>query len=590
MTVDETLYHETESLLLPTPRILYPAKIPVRHWQLRSLVSSPSPGLLYYLDDHFVYCLNTTTRKRKLITCLPFSPRCLAVKYDWLCAGGPENGQFAAMKLPGTRSEDAVDPDLFLELNDSWRGRPDLSQEGSAGPVVRIKELGGSIVNSVTIYRPRAARDDRSTVAVFTNNDKTVRIFSLAQSTLVTTLELEVAANHATISPDGQHLVAVGDSQEVYFYKPIGSPSGSPDPSHRWEIYFNPPLRAGTDALFSTAFSPSSRLCAVASQDGTVTIFDTRYTDCSTHDAVVRSIPSSRPGTTAGAVRSISFSPDPWDLLVWTEHCGRICVLDTRDDFRSRQLIDLTAEADKVERAEVMCSPLEDLTDPRLRREQTDPAYIQSIYRQFREAHALAEHTTRRFSSSRGEDDTGNEPTTTSSHTLGTVPREGSPLEQRPAGVNYLPLLSAPRSLNTSLRDYIRERNLQRDRDLPRYDSSRYLADARNESTPTEGTASNPSQQRSQPQTDFTDPFRTFEANMAIDRLLRDREVSFEANFQRRREVWMRMEERRSQRLRGLQAEVEALGYTDRYRGGTAAGDIAVGITGCSFSGDGRKL
>ena len=72
------------------------------------------------------------------------------------------------MKLPGTRYEDAVDPDLFLELNDPWRGRPNLSQEGSVGSVVRTKELGGSIVNSVTIYRPRAAQDDRSTVAVFT--------------------------------------------------------------------------------------------------------------------------------------------------------------------------------------------------------------------------------------------------------------------------------------------------------------------------------------------------------------------------------------------------------------------------------------
>jgi Uncharacterised protein domain (DUF2415) len=397
--------------------------------------------------------------------------------------------------------------------------------------------------------------------------------------------------NHATISPDGEHLVAVGDSQDVYFYKPIGPPSRSSDPSHRWEMYFSPPLRAGTDALFSTAFSPSSQLCAVASQDGTVTIFDTRYTDRSIRDAVVRSIPSSRPGTTAGAVRSINFAPDPWDLLVWTEHSGRICVLDTRDDFQSRQLIDLTAEADTVERAEVLCSPLEDLMDPRLRREQTDPAYIQSIYRQFREAHALAEHTIRRFSSPRGEDDVpSNEPRIPSLSTLGSVPRESSSLLERPTSITYLPPPSAPRGLNTSLRDYIRDRSLQRDRDLPRYDSSRYLADARNDSNPTERTGSNPSQQRLQSQTDSTDPWQTIEAAMATGRLLRDREVSFESNFQRRREVWMRMEERRSQRLRGLQAEVEASGYTDRYRGGAVGGDNGIGITGCSFSGDGRKL
>jgi hypothetical protein len=72
------------------------------------------------------------------------------------------------MKLPRTRYEDTVDPDSYLGLNDPWRGNPDLPQEDSIGSVVHTKELGGTIVNSATIYRPRGARDDRSTVAVFT--------------------------------------------------------------------------------------------------------------------------------------------------------------------------------------------------------------------------------------------------------------------------------------------------------------------------------------------------------------------------------------------------------------------------------------
>jgi hypothetical protein len=72
------------------------------------------------------------------------------------------------MKLSGMHFGDAVDSDLLLELNDPWRDRPGLLQEGPILPVIRTQELGGSIVNSVTIYRPRAAQDDRSTVAVFT--------------------------------------------------------------------------------------------------------------------------------------------------------------------------------------------------------------------------------------------------------------------------------------------------------------------------------------------------------------------------------------------------------------------------------------
>jgi hypothetical protein len=428
---------------------------------------------------------------------------------------------------------------------------------------------------------PRNADDSR-------NNDSTIRVFSLSQLTLIATLELEVAVNHATISPDGQHLVAVGDSPDVYFYKLIESSSRSLDPSHRWEMCFDPPLKAGTDALFSTAFSPSSQLCAVASQDGTVTIFDMRYTDSPKHNPVIRTIPSSRPGTNAGAVRSISFSPDPWDLLVWTEHCGRICVLDTRDDFRSRQLIDLAAEADTIERAEVLCSPLDDLMDPQLRREQTDPAYIQSIYRQFREAH-LTEHTTRGLSSPQGDDDILSNDSTPTRYTPSTMSRDSSSSDQRPTSTSYLPPPSVARGLSASLRDYIRERNLQRDRESPRYNSSRYLADARNDSNLTEVTSLNNSQ-RSQSQTDSAGHWQTIEAAMAPSRLLRDREVSFEASYQRRREIWMRWEERRRERMRGLDAEAGTEGYIDRYRGGTAGGDTGVSITGCSFSGDGRKL
>ncbi|KAH0556573.1 hypothetical protein GP486_005571 [Trichoglossum hirsutum] len=536
------------------------------HWQLRSLVSSPSPGLLYYPEDHFVYCLNTNTRRQKLITCLPFSPRCLAVKYGWLCAGGADNGQFTALKLSGARHEDAFDQESSLGLEDPWRGRPNSSWQSS-------REPGDPTIT--------AANTDDSR-----NNDNTVRIFSLSQLTVIATLELEVAVNHATISPDGQHLVAVGDSQDVYFYKLTESSSRSLDPNHRWEGCFNPPLRAGTDALFSTAFSPSSQLCAVASQDGTVTIFDMRYIDSPKHNPIIRTIPSSRPGTNAGAVRSISFSPDPWDLLVWTEHCGRICVLDARNDFRSRQLIDLSAEADTIERAEVLCFPSEDLREPQLRQGRVNPAIVQSIYRQVGQAH-LAEHAIRELSSG-NEDYLYNDPVL-NRYTPGTASRDGLSSDQRPTSISYLPPPSAARGLSTSLRDYIRERSLQRDRDLLRHDSSRYLADARNDPNITETTSVNNSQ-RSQSQTDSTDPWQTIEAAMTAGRLLRDREVSFEANYQRRREIWMRWEERRRERMRGLHADAGTEGYIDRYRGGTSGGDTGVNITGCSFSRDGRNL
>lgn len=191
------------------------------------------------------------------------------------------------------------------------------------------------------------------------NNDKTVRIFHLAENRVVTTLHVDVSTNHASISPNGQHLVVVGDSPEVYFYHPATSgPSAASRPSSAtatgigeagcgsWILSSHPPLRAGTDtdALMSTSFSSSSLHCAVASQAGIITIFDTRYLSCAGGcSPLLNVLTSSRPFTEQGAVRSVQFSPAPWDLLVWAEHTGRVCVADARNNFTRRQVVDVLA-------------------------------------------------------------------------------------------------------------------------------------------------------------------------------------------------------------------------------------------------------
>jgi len=196
------------------------------------------------------------------------------------------------------------------------------------------------------------------------NNDKTVRIFHLADNRVITTLHVDVSTNHASISPDGQHLVVVGDSPEVYFYHPAntGSRSGSPATGigeagcGSWILSSHPPLSAGTenDALMSTSFSSSSLHCAVASQAGIITIFDTRYLACDDGcDPLVKIITSSRAFKEPGAVRSVQFSSAPWDLLVWAEHCGRVCIADARSNFARRQTIDVLSGKDELVEVEV---------------------------------------------------------------------------------------------------------------------------------------------------------------------------------------------------------------------------------------------
>ena len=196
------------------------------------------------------------------------------------------------------------------------------------------------------------------------NNDKTVRVFSLAQNRVQATLHLPISTNHASMSPDGKHLVVVGDSTKVYFYHSNSGTSSNCEAGREpWTLTCQ--LPAGVyDALISTAFSPSSVLCAVASQEGTITIFDTRYLSRSLSpdhpSPIVKQILSTRPKTYAGAVRSIQFSPAPLDLLVWAEHSGRVTIADARSNFSKRQVIDVLTNSEEIIDVDVMGASDED--------------------------------------------------------------------------------------------------------------------------------------------------------------------------------------------------------------------------------------
>jgi WD40 repeat protein len=181
-------------------------------------------------------------------------------------------------------------------------------------------------------------------IAVMTNNDHTVRIFSLTQSCSLDTLHFPTAMNHATISPDGSLLVAVGDEPHAYFHRRVTSGSiqvqnGPVLLRNEWQLlayYFKSRVQK-MGMCFTTAFSPSGHICAVASQHGIITIFDTSSIQAAEDDddAIIEVFRSSRPSlplpaSQIGAPRSMCFSPAPWDLLAWAEDHGRVCVADAR--------------------------------------------------------------------------------------------------------------------------------------------------------------------------------------------------------------------------------------------------------------------
>ncbi|KAK7553187.1 WD40-repeat-containing domain protein [Phyllosticta citricarpa] len=369
MAVDAYLFRDADSLVLPQ-KSFYPVSIPVAHYQLRHYTSCSTLNandVLFYASGPDVYALNTATRKRTHIATLPFETRCTASGHGWLCLGGEDEGHFAAIKLEGAATSIAADVDTLLPIHFGSRrsARPQ-------GPF--LETIGGEIVNSISIHKlPGENGAEDEAVAVLTNNDKTVRVYSLSRGKEDAVLDLPFAMNHASISPDGNYMVAVGDYHQAFFFQRIKqrpSPSGKLNPclvstppgwTNICVAQLHVPASLSTTGYFTTAWSPSGHLCAVGSECGYITVFDADLVKkCSYgEDAIVKVIRSTRPDTSSGpgAVRTMCFAPQPWDLLIWSEDQGIVCVSDLRTGLLTRQVLKLEPKEEALDKIE---APLTD--------------------------------------------------------------------------------------------------------------------------------------------------------------------------------------------------------------------------------------
>lgn len=164
-----------------------------RHHQLKNFISTTKQNIIYYASQHEIYALHVSTRKRELITSLPWKPQCLDAGYGWICVGGSDNGRCAFVNTREECSNSSgdrtfqhhaeVDALLPLELDPESRllahnsphqrsqtfaSTPSAASRGKVE--VQIHEVGGSIINSVTIHRLRSDRDgfEDEIVAVLT--------------------------------------------------------------------------------------------------------------------------------------------------------------------------------------------------------------------------------------------------------------------------------------------------------------------------------------------------------------------------------------------------------------------------------------
>ncbi|TGO13777.1 hypothetical protein BTUL_0063g00080 [Botrytis tulipae] len=351
------------------------------HWQLHDLLSSPKQYVIYYPSSHDIICLNTKSRERELLATLKYEPRCLTAAKDWVCAGG-DRGQFTSFYVgeggtPGkTESllDLSADADARLPLilqpsaRSTQREATDNSRRSSPDATTPhvSKKIGSDVVNCITLWFPSESSlpmGYKEPVAVTALNDSSVAILNLHDSEMVDTLTYPDYVNRAVISPKGNILIAICDDPFLYIHerqlKQVSKSNFTPHLKEEFEWVFSgriqlegqqPSDKSAMRGSFAACFSNSGKYLAVATQYGVISIFLTEELTKDDTDPLEVSFTTSRPNVESGAVRAMEFSPNNFDLLAWTEASGRVGVADVRDLFTSRQVIDINARGEGVER------------------------------------------------------------------------------------------------------------------------------------------------------------------------------------------------------------------------------------------------
>lgn len=243
------------------------------------------------------------------------------------------------------------------------------SEANNKSLVARSKSFGKERVNCITLWFPPTTGSSRNviqsgaysqSVAVLANNDKNVTIVNLEFQDAVEEVVYPDCVNRALISPDGRLLVAICDDPFLYVHERVPKAGVTPSLFGRrdvedfeWRQCAKVHLasqrkddRSDQRGSFAACFSNTGRYLAIGTQYGTISVFDTAALLEPGLDPLLATFTSSRPREDVGAIRDMAFCPGPYDLLAWTEHRGRVGIVDIRSNYVSRQILDLDSYDD----------------------------------------------------------------------------------------------------------------------------------------------------------------------------------------------------------------------------------------------------
>ncbi|WIA15831.1 hypothetical protein OEZ85_012586 [Tetradesmus obliquus] len=252
--------------------VVYQRPTSIHHWQLRDLISAADNEQEFYcVHDTCVYSFNTDTKQSKLVTNLGWSANSMTCRAGFLAAGG-----------------------LHGELEVRQLSTGEACFKGSVG----------STVNNALHIAQHSSGEVRLFVCC---NDNSIKVYALPSMDAVTVIRCPCPINYAALSPDGQHLVAVGDCNPTLLYQ--ATPTGYAASTSFTEA---------SDVGMCCAWSHHGTSLAACAQDGTVAVWDARSGACASRCL----LPS--------AARCVKWAAPPLDLLAVAEHEARISLLDAR--------------------------------------------------------------------------------------------------------------------------------------------------------------------------------------------------------------------------------------------------------------------
>ncbi|KAF7374373.1 DUF2415 domain-containing protein [Mycena sanguinolenta] len=240
------------------------------HSQLRDVIICPRErGIVNYVQSRSIVEHNILEPEKqpRTIADLAFLPNTLAslqvpgTDHTLLAAGGQDAEIHLSLLAPESKS--------------IWQFNTHL--EGSINNSILLTSLSLTDSNESSV-EPRMA---------VSNNDRVVMFFDVpvrscpSTITQVGAVRFNVPINHSSISPDGRTLLSVGDSSKVFLHRLTGGAHITASPIATLTLpptannpFFSPALVAS----FSTAFSADGSKYAVASQEGSVAVWDVRST------------------------------------------------------------------------------------------------------------------------------------------------------------------------------------------------------------------------------------------------------------------------------------------------------------------------